>query len=189
MTPYFELLRQLLPFGCYSDADDSEHAKDLSVHARALDLCQDNAEALFSECFPLSTSSLLPDWERVYGIAHDADMPYSARVDNLITAINARGSLTRDYFVGLATRLGYTITSEEFEPLMAGWAESGEELLIEDIVYVWQVTVSNSNAVAYCFEAGVSGAGDALLYWSDAFFEAILNRLKPAHTAVIFAYQ
>ncbi|OGQ60734.1 MAG: hypothetical protein A3J24_06365 [Deltaproteobacteria bacterium RIFCSPLOWO2_02_FULL_53_8] len=106
-----------------------------------------------------------------------------------MTAIRATGGMTRDYYIGLAAALGYAITIEEFMPFMAGWSEVGvDSLYTEDSVYVWQVNVLNSNTPEYRFEVGVSRAGDRLLYFSDVFFEALFNRLKPAHTAVVFAY-
>lgn len=179
----------LLPYGTYSDSADSEVLKDLTVQADALENCQDNADALLSECYPDETVQLLPDWESTYGITNDSSISYPARIDNLLAAINARGSLTKDYFITLAAKLGYTVTIEEFLPFMAGWNEAGDEIWIEDIIYVWEVVVSNSNAVSYYFEAGISCSGDSLNYFSDAYLEGIFNRLKPAHAAVSFNYQ
>lgn len=208
---YLDLLKSLIPQGCYSDEGSSEVLKDLAVQANALDACQNNGSDIFEdEMFPDKVDELLPHWERTYGIAPDNEVPYSARIDNLLANIRATGGLTRAYFIELAAKLGYSVTIDEFEPFMAGWSEAGDEIYIEDIVYVWQVNVTpvfyladgsviadgsvvaggNSvNLKTYYFEAGISAAGDYLSFYTNEFFESIFNKLKPAHTACVFVYQ
>lgn len=186
---YLELLKLLLPHGVYSDDAQALHAKDLAVVAAALDRAQTNADDIAEdEIFPNKADELLPEWERVYGITSDVSIPWQTRMDNLMAAVRATGGLTKEYFIGLAATLGYTITIDEFEPFMAGWSEAGDEIYVEDIVYCWQVNVANSDTNSYFFEAGISGAGDSLNWFSDAFLENLFNRLKPAHTAAVFAY-
>lgn len=187
---YEDILKQLLPYGCYSDSADSAHMKDIKVMAGALEACQINADDFTEdEIFPDKVDELLPDWERVYGIASDTSISWASRIDDLLAAVRATGSLTPEYFLSLATRLGYTATIEELEPFMAGWSEAGDTIYVEDIVYVWQLTITNSGVKSYFFEAGVSCAGDSLNYFSEDYLEGIMNKLKPAHTAVVFQYQ
>lgn len=187
---YLELLKLLLPQGVYTEDAASLTIKDLSVAASALEAAQANADDIIEdEIWADAADEFLPEWERLYGITPDAAIAYSARIDNLMAAVRATGGMTRGYYIGLAATLGYTITIDEFMPFMAGWSEVGvDALYTEDSVYVWQVSVSNSSTPQYRLRAGVSRAGDRLLYFSDDFFEALFNRLKPAHTAVVFAY-
>ncbi len=187
---YGELLKFLLPHGVYSEDAGSLHVKDLSVAAAALTAAEANADDLTEdEIYPDKTDELLHEWERVYGISPDTDIPWQARIDNLMASVRAVGGLTKGYFIGLAARLGYTVTIEEFEPFMAGWSEAGDTLYTDDAVYCWRVTVANSGIKSYFFEAGISGAGDELGWSSDTFLESLFNRLKPAHTMVEFVYQ
>lgn len=184
---YSELLRLLLPYDCYSDSDLSTHAKDIAVHAGRLNNLQENADALHSEIYPNITHTLLPAWERVYNIIPYNNTQYEQRINNLLTAIRGKGELSKEYFISLATRLGYQITIEEFVPFMAGWSEAGDEIYIEDIIYIWEVIASNTGMSF--FEAGIACAGDSLGYVNDSDFENIFNRLKPAHTLCVFNYQ
>lgn len=208
---YLNLLRSLIPLGCYSEDDSSEVRKDLAVHANALEACHVNGDDIVEdEIFPYKVDELLPHWERTYGIAPDNEIPYAARIDNLLANIRATGSLTREHFIAVAAKLSYTISIEEFEPFMAGWSEAGDEIYIEDIVYVWQINVlpvyyladgtisadgetlaggDVMNLKAYYFEAGVSSAGDYLSFFTNEFLESIFNKLKPAHTACVFVYE
>lgn len=186
---YLELLKLLLPHGVYAEDAASLHVKDLAVVAAALDRTQANADDITEdEIYPDRVDELLPEWERVYGITPDTDSPRQSRIDNLMASVSAVGGQTKDYFIELAARLGYTVTIEEFEPFMAGWSEAGDKVYVEDIVYCWQVNVVDSGIKSYFFEAGISDAGDLLNWFSDAFIEGLFNRLKPAHTAVVFAY-
>lgn len=186
---YLELLKLLLPHGVYAEDAGSLNVKDLAVAAAALDRAQANADDFTEdEIYPDKTDELLDEWERVYGITSDTDIPWQARIDNLMASVRAVGGQTKGYFIDLAARLGYTISIEEFEPFMAGWSEAGDTLYTDDAVYCWLTNVADSGIKSYFFEAGISCAGDELGWSSDTSLESLFNRLKPAHTLVEFAY-
>lgn len=185
---YLELLKLLLPHGCYTDSGGSSTDKDLSVHAGEIETCQTNADALFTEIFPETSYALLADWENTYGIVFDIDISYGTRIDNLLTKISAIGGESLSYFISLAAGLGYTISIDEFVPFMAGWNEAGDKLYKDEIVYCWQVNAAGISGKSQYFESGISCAGDSLNYFSEAFLEKLFQKLKPAHTACIFNY-
>ena len=52
--------------------------------------------------------------------------------------------------------------------------------------FVWQVNAPEASIVE--FDAGRSSAGEPLRSWGNELLECVINRLKPAHTYVLFAY-
>lgn len=169
---FLELLKLLLPYGVYSDVSEAEYLKDLSVHADALELCQDNSEALLNECFPDSTDQFLSSWERVYGL-NQSDKPAFQRFQNLLAAVNARGGVSRAYIQGaLRPFVGYDVEIEEYMVFRADdprCLTDGDKYALDEN-YVFQFAVKIDNAL-------ITTIG----YDSAAVQEAI-NRVKPAHT-------
>ena len=84
----------------------------------------------------------------------------------------SRGGLSKAFFLQLAATLGYTVTIDE---------------AVDGDLYKWRVNVTT--VPAYQFRAGESAAGEALLDWEvQTALEGLFQELKPADTAIIFAY-
>ncbi|MCX7071224.1 MAG: DUF2313 domain-containing protein [Gammaproteobacteria bacterium] len=134
------------------------------VHARA--------NTLRLEADPRSTIELLSEWEAIAGLP-DPCVNVAQTVDQRRAALVARlvgtGGASRAYFISVAAAYGYTVTVEE--PASHTW-----RLRSAEVVGVTR------------FRAGLSTAGDPLASFGNEAFECLFNRIKPAHTALLFAY-
>lgn len=178
-----DTLRLLFPVELGGD-----HAADLDLDAKHLDLAQASADGLLAEMFPDQAAVLLVDWERVLGLMPGSDEPQSSRRDKVVRKIRERGGLSVSYFLRLAEALGYEVEIEEPVPFMANWGCAGDVLYDSAILYQWGVKIYNQPI--YEFRAGESTAGESLLWWeAQTYLENIFKELKPAHTFVYFSYE
>lgn len=187
MAGHSELLALLLPPLIYAPTGVALQA-ELSAEGKALDSSLTSADRVQGAITPFFAEQLLPDWERVCGIAQPADVGYQQRLQAVLAKLAATGGLSVSYFTRLAASLGYTITIVELEPFRAGINRAGDPLWAEDVLWVWQVVVA-SQSRSYLFRAGQSVAGERLTSFGDPVIESVINDLKPAHTFVYFAYQ
>lgn len=98
-----------------------------------------------------------------------------------------RGSLTKEYYINLVKKNGYTITIQELRPFMCGWDYAGSEILAYESIFIFRVYIFNHKA--YYFRAGESCAGERLTYLRrNGDIETLINNLKPAHTYVKYIY-
>lgn len=179
---YTRQLKTLLPRGILWRLDpESWLSRLLGGIAEEFARIDDRARDLAREWNPATAVELLPDWERVLGLP-DTCIPISgsiaARQREVARKASATGGATPAYFVELAARYGFvaTITENDPEP------------------YFWRMTVdmaasaSTYRVTTSRFRAGASRAGHRLSSWSVAQLECVINRAKPAHTYVAFAY-
>lgn len=134
------------------------------VHARA--------DTLSIEADPRTTTELLPEWELTAGLpARCVNVAQSIeqRRAALLARLTGTGGASRAYFIGVAAAYGYTVTIEE--PALHTWRMRSTEV----------VGITR-------FRAGLSTAGDPLASFGNEAFECLFNRIKPAHTALLFAY-
>ena len=152
------------------------------AHGRAADL-------LDIEAYPAVTYELLPDWERAFGLPDGCtpvDDGLAARREALLVRMAGQGGQSRAYFIGLAQRLGISITIEEFRPFRVGINRCGDRLNGGGWIHAWRV-----NAAAVTprpFLVGQDGVGTRLRRWGYGPLECVLTRLKPAHTVILFSY-
>lgn len=164
-----DLLKRLLPPGAY-DLDGPVIAAELAAEGNALDTAQAAAELILSEFDPRTTSQLLSDWERVLGLP-DSCIGLQPTVDqrraSVVAKVNLRPSLARAFFISLAAALGFTITTTEFKRHSV-MSPVNEPITGSIWLFVWRVNapVSPSNEILEC----------------------VINKYKPAHTYVQFAY-
>lgn len=177
-----DVIRLLFPVELGGTFDD-----DIALEGRVLDDVEAEARELLREMLPDRSVRCLPDWERVCALVPSADAPLQSRRDNVVRKLRERGGLSRRYFIALAAVMGYTVAIEELQPFMAGWSTAGEALYEEGVRFIWRVKVSGQ--ALYHFRAGLSPAGERLLWWpSVTALEDLFNDLKPAHTYIIFDY-
>ncbi len=144
---------------------------------------------LLAETDPASTTELLPDWERVVGLPDPCvtlAQTVAARRLALEGRLTSVGGQSRRFFIELATRLGYSITIDEFASASAATA-AGISFSGAGWASTWRVNVPVAVAVTP-FRAGAGAAGEPLRAWSNEVIECQFNRYKPAHTRVLFAY-
>lgn len=177
---YKDILKSLVPVEIGGDFD-----KETEAIAAALERTDAVVNGLLDEIFPDTANLALEDWERVYGIVPEANEATTSRRNRVIGMIRARGGLSRQYFIGLAAALGFTITITEYEIFRAGISRAGDPVYDEEYAFRWLVTIFG--LPEHLFRAGISRAGDPVSYYTPgAVLENLFDELKPAHTIVVF---
>lgn len=151
------------------------------THNRLLDL--------LDEADPRTTDELLPDWERVAGLPDpcvvEGIQSTGERIASLVTKLTMLGGQSPAYFIALAGELGH---------LNATITEYREYSVDDDVdaaingpewAFAWLIT--GTDAVSFEFTVNDS-VDDPLASWSNAPLECLIDRYKPAHTYVLFAY-
>lgn len=181
-----ELLKRLLPPGAY-DLDGPLIAAELAAEGNALDAAQSAAELLLSEADPRTTLHMLADWERVYGLPDPCiglQPTIEQRRAAVVSKVTVHPGLSRAFYIRLAAMLGYTITITEIKKhtVMSG---VDTPLYNWRWLFVWQVNAPLTNTVGYTV---LSGVNEALSGTGNEILECVINKFKPAHTLVQFAY-
>lgn len=188
LDDYLTMLKKLLPRGAawqfgtgskFSDLLTAFADELVRVHKRAVDLVK--------ECDPRYTSELLAEWEKVAGLPDPctgALETQAERRDAIVARLGEQGGQSRQFFIDLAAALGYTVTIDEFNPFVAG-DNAGDAVAGDAWQFAWQVNAPETT-IEY-FTAG-SNAGEPLATWGNTELECAIERAKPAHTNVIFAY-
>jgi uncharacterized protein YmfQ (DUF2313 family) len=105
----------------------------------------------------------------------------------VITRVTMLGGQSRAFFIALAATLGWSITITEFDPFRVGVNRVGDPLYGDHWQFVWQVNVLNLD-IEY-FRVGVNRVGDPLRRWGSFLLPCIFERLKPAHTFILWEYE
>lgn len=187
---YREALAALLPTGpAWPREPQAGLMALLQGFAQELARLDQRAAVLIDEAFAPSTSELLPDWERVFGLPDPCvtvAQTVAERRQALLGRMSAIGRQSPAFFIDLASRLGYSVTVEEFhsasEATAAGISFTGSQW-----AHIWRVHVAASVGVRF-FAVGSGAVGEPLSSWGNEALECQFNRFKPAHTQVLFAY-
>jgi uncharacterized protein YmfQ (DUF2313 family) len=166
--PSDELLRRLLPPQSY-DRNGVAITAETTAYGNALDAANTSADSLLPEFDPRTTTLMLPDWERVYGLVAGT-LTVAQRQAALAARRLAAGGSSIAFFIVLAASLGYTA---DISGVQVHTVNSDVEYPLYDAPwrFVWTVH-AHANA----------GAVPA------AALEALINQLKPAHTCAVFTY-
>ncbi|MEK6788516.1 MAG: putative phage tail protein [Pseudomonadota bacterium] len=184
---YRTLLEALLPPGPAWNPDEPLFAALAPTLAR----CHSRALDLLEEGDPRTSGELFARWEAISGLPDKcitvADMTLIQRRADLMARLLFVGSLSRQFYIELAASLGFTITIDEFEPYRV--EEPIEQpLLGEEWYFTWQIN-SASVGAEEPFRVESSAVEEPLVSWSvNTVLECLINRLKPSHTYVLFAY-
>lgn len=158
---------------------------DVVVEGRQLDRSEADATLLLREMFPDNTVDYLTTWEKLLGVIPASDAKRSERINEILYRLRSLGRLDIQFFIDIAATVGYAITIIELKPLMAGWAQSGQEVMAEYVRWIWCVTISDG--FTQYARAGAAAAGEPIEWYRDKrHLDDIFNDLKPAHTLVIF---
>lgn len=171
---YTQAAQALLPRGALWTRDADAILTDvLAALAAEFARVDGRAQDLVDEANAATTSELLSDWERVFGLPDDC-VTTPQTVDQRRAALEVKMSsvddLTAQFFITVAARIGMTVTIDE----------------AVDGPFVWRV--NGSGVTITDFVVGSAVAGDALRIWSNDLLECTIKRLNPAHTKVLFAY-
>lgn len=168
------------------------------------------ATFLLVEAFPPTSLWLLPDWERVLGLPEPCipldDLTIAERQALVAEKLARRpGQQDRPYFLDLAAGLGYAITITEYVPAQCSMTRCGAQISTSHggqfivrgagcgtptIRFVWRVTVSGARLTWFAVGSGGGRAGQDphLKIRRAEDLECLLQKLKPAHTKLIFDY-
>lgn len=191
---YVEQLQSLLPQGhAWPRQSDAVLTDILKVIASELVNVEGRAGVLIDEADPRTTSEMLVGWETMAGLPDNCSEEANTLAERyaaLLQKLTNTGGQSIAFFTAVADLLGYTdIEIEEFRPFIAGVNQCGDQLGGgHEVRYYWRVKVPDAR-LTY-FKAGLGRAGDVLCKIANAVdLECIFNRLKPAHTNLIFSYE
>lgn len=182
------LLKTLLPSASYDPAGPAISAQ-LGAEGAALDDALAAGLRVLAAITPDGDTQLLPDWERVYGLPDaclaDVESSVSSRVAAVIDKIRRGGGLSRQFFIDLATALGHTISITEFSPHTV--SSPVTELLYDtDSQFYWQVSLATDTPPRPI--TVLDSVTTPLVVYQTGLLECLLQKLKPAHTELLFAY-
>ncbi len=178
--PYARALKLLLPRGpVWLLESGSKIDRLLFALGDEFKRLVDRAAELIEETDPRTATETLEDWERFLGLPDDIITTIPATDAERRIAITQKlisiGGQSRAYFIQVAAACGYTVTIDDSgggSVLRSGTARSGDALGNVGNAFEWEVIVSAESASAL----------------THTQFEAVINRLKPAHTTVVFDY-
>lgn len=190
LESYKNLIQNLLPKGF---AWPRQRGSNMEAFINAISYefkrTDDRIDDLLREAYPLTSSSLLPDWERITGLPDDcegAETTVQRRREAVDRKLSSTGGQSPGFYIATAARLGYEITITEFTQFRCGINTAGDPVCGDLWADTWQVNAPEVT-VSY-FAAGVGAAGEPLADWGNGLLECVMNKLKPAHTTVLFAY-
>ena len=149
------------------------------------------ADLLEIETDPRSTTELLPEWERAFGLPDNCiPLPPSDEVTrrfNLVSRMTLLGEQSRAFFIQQGVNIGETVEIREFAPYMTGVSRVGDTKIL---------SVENSDPYHFRWQLGPP---ENRFYWTvkilallssfkGADLFCLLRRWKPAHTDVLFDY-
>lgn len=186
---YFALLQGMLPQGpAWSKEVDSVLSLQLGAWAEEYALLDARIDALLDEADPRTTNELLPDYERIAGLpdpcGDQLGNTIALRRKVLTNKLQVTGGQSRQYYIDLAARLGFDITITEFRRNTVK-SRVNEPIHGVEWIFTWQV---NAPAETVRTATVASRVNEPLRAWGNELLECNINRLKPAHTQVLFSY-
>lgn len=185
---YLAQLKALLPPGQAWPRDASARLTQLlSAWSDELARVDGRVAQLLEEIDPRTTGELLPDWERVAALPApcvDEAQTTSQRRATLHAKLTTLGGQNAAYFIALAESLGYTVTITEFH-LHTVEDDVDYPLYATPWQFAWQVNAPQDNVGQLSV---IDSVDDPLAWWGNETLECVINRLKPSHTHVLFAY-
>lgn len=170
---YRQVHVQLLPRGlAWPRQANSVLGRLFAGFSRAYATLHASLILLSRELDPRNTSALLPEWETFAGLPDACSLVVGSEAERraaLVAKLTATGGSTATYFVAMAQALGYsTAAVTEFPVSRFGRARFGARFHGSAWRNVWQVQCPGP-----C---------------PDVTLECRINKLKPAHTTVLFHY-
>jgi uncharacterized protein YmfQ (DUF2313 family) len=110
------------------------------------------ADLLEQESDPRITLELLPDWERAWGLpdpCYAEPQSIAERQQALVMRMTMLGAQSREFFIGVAASIGYTITITEYRTFVVGMDRCGDNRVYGDVPPTpmrneWGVPVMNA---------------------------------------------
>jgi uncharacterized protein YmfQ (DUF2313 family) len=187
---YRQQLLRLLPQGPAWPLDEGDLAAlVLNALAQSYLAVHRSAEQLHGEADPRTTTALLDDWERNYGLPDECMAPAVSVADRrarLLQKVAWSGGQSRQFFIDFLGALGYpggTIT--EFRPYRAN-SKCNAPLNQGGWRNAWRVNVPASADVHRL--TAIGRCNEPLASWGDPGLQCILAKHKPAQTVLYISY-
>jgi uncharacterized protein YmfQ (DUF2313 family) len=134
---YAEAMQALLPQGqAWPRHNDSALMKVVRGLTRIWGDFEVRASALLEiESDPRATMELLPDWERNWGLpdpCYSEPQTIGERQRALVMRMTMEGAQSREFFIGVAASIGYTITISEYRVWVVGIDRCGDNRVYGD---------------------------------------------------------
>lgn len=169
---YAAALRALFPRGrAWSDDPASGQGQVQAALAQSFERVDAAAQGLLVDAFPTTAVGLLPEWEETLGLPDPCagEAPtISARQGQVAARLQQPGGQSIPFLIAFAAQLGFEMDVKEFMPWRVGLSSCTDPVAPEGWAHVWQAFVS----------------ADA----SQPVLECELQRLKPAHTILMFVF-
>lgn len=176
---YRDLLLSLLPKGkIWPDDPNSTLAKYLYGMAEEYYRIESRGEDLYEEKDVTTAEELLDEHEIDFGLPDAGDViadNTAKRRQELQSVLLRVGQQFSQYFIDIASALGYDITIEEFMPFWAGVGQSGDSVGVQNNIFIWRVLIDITSVT----------------YYSEVNLTKLINKIKksqPAHTLVLFEF-
>lgn len=180
---------QLLPNGAvWPKETSSVQAQVLRPLMATWEALAASDAALLVDSFPATTTELLTEWQESLGLPDPCagDNPTLAQQrSQVVSRLTDSGGCSVPYFINYAATLGYTITITEFLPSRFG-KKFGSTFGGEDWAYAWQVNVPEFVITKLKFD---DQFGKVFASWGNTVLQCELERIKPAHTVLMFNYE
>jgi uncharacterized protein YmfQ (DUF2313 family) len=192
---YRDLLMTLLPKGrAWNRETDSVLAQLMHAKGEEFALIDGRMVELRTERDTRLSSELLVDHEEDLGLPDECSSNEETITERRFAA-NSKlieiGALNKQYYIDLASDLGWTIEIEEFTPFWSGVGVSGDPCGRNEVIFNWKVWihVSPEDWLWIYFTSGSSSSGDPLIRVPGTeTLLCILKRSAPAHTRMLWEY-
>jgi uncharacterized protein YmfQ (DUF2313 family) len=197
-----------MPTPAFSNADFHLALQNLLPRGRAWNKepgsVQDNVLACFAptferntaaginfiaDAFPATAVDMIPEWQLTLGLPDPcagATPTLIQQRQQIVARLTNSGGQSAAYFIGLAGKLGYTVTITNDAPFRCGQSTSGQHIGNQDWFFSWVVHAPEFTTQP--FLAGQSTAGDPLGTSGNAVLQCELQVAQPAHTVLQFEY-
>lgn len=182
-------LKKFLPSGKAWSLNNSNLEK--LIESFSVEFCrvQDRFNQLLKETDPRKTDELLVDWEESLALPDECSS-LGATVDErraqVVQKLTNKGGSSFEYFEEVAENLGFDVTISDFCRFQAGRSVAGDQLTNAEWDFWFQATAPAD--VSTVFKAGQGKAGDKLTEIGNETLECTFEKLKPAHTEVLFVF-
>lgn len=169
------------------------------------------ADLLETESDPRKATELLSDWERNWGLPDPCffgtQQSLASRHRVLMLKMTLLGGQSRAFFVHIMSLLGYDILITEYAPYMCGISKCGDtsqdEIAIggapgnmrwylgpPEMRFYWSIGVGQVRLQWFrtAIVGGEVGVDPHLIIGLGGEVPCFLERIKPAHTQIVFDY-
>ncbi len=144
---------------------------------------------LLVDSFPSTAVESLPEWEYTLGLPDPCageDQTVAQRQAHVVARLTQSNGPSIPSLTAFAATLGYPITITEFAPARYGSHKIGQPIRGKAWAHAWRITTVSTNIVPARY--GKHRIGEPYRTWGGTVLECEMDRLKPAHTVLTFAF-